>query len=230
VAGLFVTGTDTGVGKTLVSCALARGLREAGVDVGVMKPVETGVPAAGPEDARALVAAARVADPIEIVCPMQFDLPAAPSAAARAEGRHAHLDSLSGAWQTLSDRHAFMLVEGAGGLLVPFDDETTMADLAARWELPVLVVTRACLGTINHTLLTLEACAARGLEVLGVVVSHSTGPLSDADTANLEILKAALGERLIGEVPPGANAASVDPRVAGLEAVCARAIQGRSQT
>jgi len=230
VAGLFVTGTDTGVGKTFVSCALARGLRASGIDVGVMKPVETGVPAAGPADARALVAAAQVADPIEIVCPMQFDLPAAPSAAAQAEGRTAHLESLSEAWQALSGRHEFMLVEGAGGLLVPCDDETTMADLAARWELPVLIVARACLGTINHTLLTLEACAARGLEVVGVVVSHATGPLSSADTANLAILKAALGERLIGEVPPDADAASVDPRVAGLEVVRARAIKGRSQT
>ena len=71
--GLFITGTDTGVGKTVVSCALARGLREAGVDVGVMKPTETGVPAEGPEDARALITAAGVNDPIESVCPLQFD-------------------------------------------------------------------------------------------------------------------------------------------------------------
>ena len=162
MAGLFVTGTDTGVGKTLVSCALARGLREAGVDIGVMKPVETGVPEAGPEDARALAVAAAVTDPIEVICPMQFNLPAAPAAAARAEGRQARIESLSKTWQTLRNRYEFMLVEGAGGLLVPFDDETTMADLAACWELPVLVVARACLGTINHTLLTLEACAARG--------------------------------------------------------------------
>lgn len=219
MAGLFVTGTDTGVGKTFVCCALARGLREAGVDVGVMKPAETGVPAAGPEDARALSAAAGVDDPIELVCPLQFDLPAAPAAAARFEGRRATLAPILDAWATLAARHAFVLVEGAGGLLVPFDEETTMADLAARLGLPVLVVARASLGTINHTLLTLEACERRGLPVAGVVVSHATGPLSEADRENFAVLERALGDRLIGEVPPDADRDRVDPRAAGLEAV-----------
>ena len=131
MAGLFVTGTDTGVGKTLVSCALARGLRGAGIDVGVMKPVETGVPAAGPEDARALITAAGVDDPVELVCPLRFALPAAPEASALAENRRAELDPIQRAWKTLSTRHEFVLVEGAGGLLVPFDAQTNMADLAA---------------------------------------------------------------------------------------------------
>ena len=85
--GLFITGTDTGVGKTFVSCALARGLRAAGVDVGVMKPIETGVPAEGPEDARALRLAAGVDDPLDLICPVRFPLPASPEAAARAEGQ-----------------------------------------------------------------------------------------------------------------------------------------------
>ena len=119
--GVFVTGTDTGVGKTFVACTLARGLREAGIDVGVMKPVETGVPEAGPEDARALRAAAGVDDPLELVCPLQYRLPAAPEAAARAESRVASLDPILNAFERLARRHAFMLVEGAGGLLVPFD-------------------------------------------------------------------------------------------------------------
>ena len=217
--GLFVTGTDTGVGKTFVSCTLARGLRAAGVDVGVMKPVETGVPAAGPEDARALIAAAGTDDPIERVCPLRFGLPAAPEASARVEGRRATLAPILDAWTALSARHAFMLVEGAGGLLVPFDAQTTMADLARRLALPLLVVARADLGTINHTRLTLEACERRGLEVLGVVVSHARGALSEADAENLATLKRWLGARLIGEIPPGADSARIDPRAAGLDAV-----------
>jgi len=222
MAGLFITGTDTGVGKTVVSCALARGLRAAGVDVGVMKPVETGVPSSGPEDARALIRAADVSDDVDLVCPIQYAMPAAPEAAAAAEGSEAEVSSserISRAFTTLSDRHAFMLVEGAGGILVPFDEQTTMATVARQLGLPVLIVARASLGTINHTLLTLEACNKRGLDVLGVVLSHATGTLSEADTQNLEILKRRLGDRLLGEVLPLAQPEEVEPVDAGLDAV-----------
>lgn len=219
MAGVFISGTDTGVGKTLVACALARGLRAAGIDIGVMKPVETGVPAEGPEDARALVRAAGVDDPISLVCPLQFEMPAAPDAAARAEGREASIGPIQEAYQALSSRHARMLVEGAGGLLVPFDAETTMADLAAALALPVLLVARASLGTINHTLLSVEECRRRGLDLIGVVVSHADGPISAADAANLETLKRALGERLVGEVFPVEAGEAVDPAAAGLAAV-----------
>ncbi len=220
--GIFVTGTDTDVGKTFVSCALARGLREAGVDVGVMKPSETVVPPEGPMDARALVAAAGVDDPLELVCPLQYAVPAAPLASARAEGRSVDLEVPMRAFATLATRHDFMLVEGAGGLLVPFDDETSMADFAARLGLPLLVVARASLGTINHTLLTLEACERRGLEVVGVVISHADGVLSEADAMNLMLLRVALGYGLIGEVPPNASRADYDPKSAGLDAIRAR--------
>ena len=219
MAGLFVTGTDTDVGKTFVSCALARGLREAGIDVGVMKPSETGVPAEGPMDARALAAAAGVDDPLELVCPLQYAVPAAPLASARAESRSVDLGIAMRAFETLSGQHDFMLVEGAGGLLVPFDDETSMADFAERLGLPLLVVARASLGTINHTLLTLEACERRGLEVVGVVISHASGVLSEADAMNLTLLREALGDRLIGEVPPNENGADCDPASAGLDAI-----------
>ena len=112
--GLFITGTDTDAGKTVVSCAIARGLRSAGVDVGVMKPAETGVPVEGPYDARALIEAAGVSDSLELVCPQQFDLPAAPLASARAEGREVDLDAIDAAYQEIDRRHECVLVEGAG--------------------------------------------------------------------------------------------------------------------
>jgi dethiobiotin synthetase len=219
MAGIFITGTDTGVGKTVVTCALARGLRAAGIDVGVMKPIETGVPDTGPEDARALVRAAGVDDPLELVCPIQYTMPAAPEASAADEGRTTSVDAIAKAYATLSARHDFVLVEGAGGLLVPIDERTTMASLAERLELGVVIVARASLGTINHTLLTLEACATRALDVVGVVVSHSTGPLSRADAHNLDVLKRSLAEHLIGEIPPQARPDEVDPRDAGLDVV-----------
>jgi dethiobiotin synthetase len=201
-AGVFVSGTDTGVGKTVAACALVRALRERGFDVGVMKPIETGVGAAGPLDALALQEAASCGDPLEEVCPLRFELPAAPNVAAAHEGRGVDLDRVQTAYQSLAARHTVMVVEGAGGLLVPTHARATMADLAARLELPVLVVARAALGTINHTRLTLEALEGRGLPLLGVVISHCAGPLSEADAANLGVLRAELGERLVGEIGP----------------------------
>ncbi len=219
MAGVFVTGTDTGVGKTVVSCALARGLRDAGVDIGVMKPAETGVTAAGPEDAQALAAAAGVKDPLDLICPLQYSIPAAPEACARDENRPADFATILKAYETLVARHEHVLVEGAGGILVPFSMQRSMADLAARLALPVIIVARASLGTINHTLLTLEACDARQLDVLGVVISHSTGPLSDPDQANFDVLRDLLGDRLIGEVPPLESGELPDPVDAGLVAV-----------
>jgi len=200
--GCFVTGTDTGVGKTVAGRAIVCALRARGVDVGVLKPIETGVGDAGPLDAIALRDAAGARDSLDDVCPQRFALPAAPTVAAEAEGRRVDLGAVDRAFARIAARHEFTVVEGAGGLLVPVADGLTMGDLAARMSLPLIVVARAALGTINHTLLTLEAAAARDLDVLGVVISHSDGALSAPDRANLEALRQALGARVIGEIPP----------------------------
>jgi dethiobiotin synthetase len=190
------------VGKTVVACALVRALASRGVDVGAMKPIETGVGAEGPLDALALLDAAGGADPLDDVCPQRFALPAAPTVAASAEGRDVEVWAIRRAWERLSARHDCVVVEGAGGLLVPASPEHSMADLARELGLPLLVVARAALGTINHTLLTLEAAVARGLPVAGVVISHAGGPLSGADAANLDALRRALRGSLLGEIPP----------------------------
>jgi dethiobiotin synthetase len=200
--GCFVTGTDTGVGKTVVACAIVRGLRRRGLDVGVMKPVETGVGAAGPLDARALREAAGVDDPLEDVCPQRFALPAAPAVSAVHEGSAVDVAQLDAAFERLAARHEYLLVEGAGGLLVPVTAELSMAGLAARWELPLIVVARARLGTINHTRLTLEVARGRGLAIAGLVLSHADGPTSPADAANLQALREDPGVQLLGEIPP----------------------------
>jgi dethiobiotin synthetase len=201
-AGCFVTGTDTGVGKTVVACAIVRELRAAGRDVGVMKPAETGVGPDGPLDALALRAAAGVKDPLDDVCPQRFALPAAPCVAAANEGTKVDLVRIRAAFRRLSARHDFLIVEGAGGLLVPLRDDATMADLALDLGLPLVIAARAALGTINHTLLTLEAAVARGLDVCGVVISHAGGRLSAADERNLAFLRGELGGALLGEIPP----------------------------
>jgi len=216
---LFVTGTDTGVGKTVVSCALIAGLRARGLDAGAMKPVETGVGEEGPLDAQALRAAAGDDDPLDLVCPEQFALPAAPTVAAAAEGRSVDGARIRDAFAEIAARHALVVVEGAGGLLVPVTDDADMADLAGSLGLPVLVVARAALGTINHTLLTLRELDRRGLECVGVVLSHSDGVLSPADAANLEVLRAELGRRLVGEVPPLGADAEADPACLDLDRI-----------
>ena len=221
--GLFVTGTDTGVGKTLVACALARALRARGVDLGVLKPAETGVGPAGPLDALALREAAGAEDPIDEVCPEAFALPAAPAVAARAEGRKVDLGRIRDAAARLRARHRFLLVEGAGGALVPLASGVHMLDLAGELELPALVVARGALGTINHTLLTLEALEARGLSLAGVVLSHGPAPLSAPDAANLAWLRKALGSRLLGELPPLADPCHADGS-ALLEALAGRGV------
>lgn len=200
--GWFVTGTDTGVGKTVVACALAEELRARHIDVGVMKPIETGVGGQGPLDAMALAEAAGADDALERICPVQLALPAAPSAAAAAEGSAITLPRIQAAFDALRARHECMIVEGAGGLLVPIRERDSMADLARALGLPLLIVARGRLGTINHTLLTLEVAAARGLPVAGVILSHGPIPLSSADAANLSILRGLLGDKLLGEIPP----------------------------
>lgn len=200
--GVFITGTDTGVGKTVVGCALAEMLRRRRVNVGVMKPIETGVGPQGPLDAISLIESALVEDSLDEVCPQRFALPAAPSVASACEGRSVDLARIRSCYAALAARHERMLVEGAGGLLVPIETGYAMADLARDLGLPLLVVTRASLGTVNHTLLTLEVAQHRGLSVAGVVISHGPRAISTADEKNLEALRDALGKQLVGEVPP----------------------------
>ena len=225
--GLFVTGTDTGVGKTLVACEVVRRLRARGHRVGVVKPVETGVGAEGPLDALALrQAAGAEATSLDDVCPIRLALPAAPNVAAEAEGQQVDLARIHRVIERVIDRSDCVIVEGAGGLLVPLAEGFDMADLALHHRLALLVVCRASLGTLNHTRLTLEAARRRGLGVAGIVISHSTGPLSDADSANLEDLRRRPGAPLLGEVPPLRPGDPVPERALDLDAIEASLLGG----
>lgn len=167
--GLFVTATDTGVGKTFVSCALLRAAARRGMRVAVMKPCETGD---GDDGDRLLRAAGRPLDPA-LVRPYRFHLPASPEAAAAAEGGTVDVERIVEAHDRLAADADFILVEGAGGLLVPLAPGVLMADLAARLGLPLAIVARPSLGTVNHTLLTIEAARRRQLTVAGVIFSRA---------------------------------------------------------
>ncbi len=201
-AAVFVTGTDTGCGKTAVACAIARAARAAGLRVRVMKPVETGCePAEGSlhaADAMALAHAAADDSPLDRICPYRLRLAAAPSVAARAEGVAIDPTRIHALCESARAESDLLIVEGAGGLLVPLTQTLDMAELARILDLPLVVVARATLGTINHTRLTLEAAHARGLDVLGLVVSQATPCLCAADRANLDELQSHLSVALLG--------------------------------
>ncbi len=209
--GLFITGTDTEVGKTVITAALADAFRRRGVDVGVMKPVATGCLRRNgqllSEDAESLLKASSSSDPIELVCPYRFEPPVAPWVALRqAQGERPgdariSFERVEQAFLTLSQRHDFMLVEGIGGLSVPLDSQRTVADLIRRLRLPLLIVARAGLGTINHTLLTIEAVRSEGLEVLGVVLNRRSRNPSLAERTNPQVIRKLSGLPVFGIVP-----------------------------
>lgn len=190
---VLVAGTDTGVGKTHVTCALARGLVASGLAVGVMKPCETGVADVGdgtlPEgsDAAALVAAAGCRASARDVRPYGFALPVAPQVAAQSAGVQIELSVLAAALGRLRAAHDVVLVEAAGGVLVPLAPGLTVVDLAVRLSLPVVLVARTGVGTLNHSALSARTLRAAGLRLLGVVLSSPAGPPSEADRANLSL-------------------------------------------
>ncbi len=179
IKGIFITGTDTGVGKTYVAAGIAARLKRIGVDVGVMKPVETGCGARRgrliPNDAVRLMKSAGVRDALALVNPYRFRKPLAPSIAAKLEGREISPERIVRSYHMLSQRHDFMIVEGAGGIMVPLRHKYTYLDLARTIGLPVIIVARPSLGTINHTLLTITALREKGLEIAGIVINDAQG-------------------------------------------------------
>lgn len=203
--GLFITGTDTGVGKTVVGGLLAVLLRRQGINVGVMKPIESGCPRRDgtlyPQDAHYLKMKAESQDPLEEIIVYTLELPAAPAVAARQEGVQIELDRIVERFRTLSRRHQLTLVEGAGGLLVPLTRDQDNSHLILALGVPALVVARASLGTINHTLLTLRWAEHVGIEVCGVIVNHLSPEVSEAEKENLAALLERLTVPFLGEVP-----------------------------
>ena len=188
MTSLFITGTDTGIGKTLVGCGIAAALTAQGKRVGVLKPAETGCDmrdgALYPDDALRLADYARSKLPIETVCPYRFSPPVAPSVAAEQAGMTIQPERIIEMFHTIADQHDVTLVEGAGGLLVPLAGRYSFADLARDLGIPILVVVGSKLGALNHTLLTLHCIAARALPLAGYTLNHPTPATDDAITTN----------------------------------------------
>ncbi len=202
--GFFVTGTDTGVGKTLVSAALTRALVTRGLRVAVMKPVASGsdLTPQGPRnsDALALMAASNVPAPYEVVNPYCFLPPISPHIAAREAHAVIDLGLLRSRFDALATASDCVIVEGAGGWLAPISDGATMADLAASLSLPVLLVVGLRLGCLNHALLTRESLITRGAAFAGWI-ANAVAPHFDRSAENLATLTARLGGPPLARLP-----------------------------
>jgi dethiobiotin synthetase len=201
--GLFITGTDTGIGKTLVAGGLARVLADRGESVGVMKPVETGCPKEGwPPDADFLRRCARVDDSMDTIVPERFSAALAPLVAAERERREVDIERIRTSFGRLAEKYERLIVEGAGGISVPLTRNVDYAVLAGLLGLRVLVVARPGLGTLNHTFLTVHYAQCRGLTVIGVVVSGFDPKTDDlAEQTNPETIETLCGVPVLGLVP-----------------------------
>jgi dethiobiotin synthetase len=225
--GLFVVGTDTGVGKTFVASAIARTWRGLGRRVGVLKPVASGASVREArlvsDDAERLIEAIGGGIPRDRVAPLVFEEPLAPPVAARRQGTPLSLgqvvEAVSGCLNWWQARAEVMVVEGVGGLLCPLAEGATIADLALYLDYPLLIVAHRGLGTLNHTLLTVEAARGRALRIAGIVLNGAR-PAEEpiVEESNAEELACRLGGvAILAEWEHGVNSdqAAVAPEAGG---------------
>jgi len=207
--GVFVTGTDTGIGKTVAACALVHALRARGLRVAPMKPVAAG--AEGHDgiqanaDTMALIAAAGLArEAAADVTPVLLREPMAPHIAAQREGLRITAEPIRAAFERLVARADFVVAEGVGGYLVPLADDWDAADLARELGLPVVLVVGMRLGCLNHALLTAQAIAASGMPLAGWI-ANTLDPLMAVPDENVEALRVRLAAPLLGRLPYAVN-------------------------
>ncbi len=205
---LGVTGTDTNVGKTVVARALVTALRDRGLSVAAMKPVETGVEG-DPLDGRQLWEAAGGTDAMSDVCPEQFAAPLAPWVAARLAGRAIDLPAMEAARARLEAGRDALVVEGAGGLLVPIADGVAYDTLFRRWRMELIVVAGNRLGAVNHTLLTVRAAQHAGLTLRAIIVNTlSPDTPTTAEHTNLDTIRRLVPSAMVLPFPyvtPGSD-------------------------
>lgn len=202
--GVFITGTDTAVGKTLVTAALTLQLKKRGVLVGVMKPIETGVSPAREmqSDASRLRSIIESEEPLGAIRPYSFEQPVAPLAAAQAQGYPINPDTIKKVYRLLSSRYDCIVVEGVGGVRVPITPKISVIDLIKSLRLPVIVVGRSGLGGINHALLTIEALRHNKISVVALVLNQTQSARSALarlqERTTLEILRKQAGVPVLG--------------------------------
>jgi dethiobiotin synthetase len=204
--GFFITGTDTGVGKTVIAGAVIRVMLSHGVKTCAMKPIESGCGREGsiliPYDGMFLRQAAHMEEPLSLVVPFCFESPLAPLAASEMEGKKVGIDEIKKAYYALYKSYEAIVVEGVGGLMVPIRKDYYVVDLAKECSLPLLIVTKPGLGTINHTMLTVNCALEAGLEVAGLVINYSRPPENSlAEKTNPKVLEEICPAPVIGTFP-----------------------------
>lgn len=199
--GIFVTGTDTGVGKTIVTAAIASNLIQAGRKVGVIKPVQTGTVVSGPTDLEFVQSLIGNVTPIDSSCPYKFPDPVAPLVASMLSGERIDIKKITDSYSKLAEQNDTVIVEGAGGFLVPILEDYFMSDLALELDIPIVIVARPNLGTLNHTLLTLESAQKKGVEVAGIVISNYPWDPGIPEQTNPELLMSMTGVNILGVLP-----------------------------
>jgi dethiobiotin synthetase len=204
--GFFITGTDTGVGKTIVAGAVIKALAFLGVRTGVMKPIESGCGREGgmliPFDGMFLKQAAHVDEQITLVTPCCLESPLAPLAASERDMAGIDLDEIRQSFSSLSKKYAAMVVEGIGGLMVPISEDYYVIDLAREFGLPLLVVAKPGLGTVNHTMLTVKCALDAGLDVAGVIINYRQPPEGSlAEKTNPKLLGQVCPVPVVGTFP-----------------------------
>ncbi|MEW5978859.1 MAG: dethiobiotin synthase [Acidobacteriota bacterium] len=204
--GIFITATDTSVGKTTVAAGMIGYLKRLGYNVGVMKPVASGAieTEAGrliSQDAEMLVKFSGSEDPWEWINPYCFSAAVTPALAARIEGVTIDFGRIRECFHQMAERHDLVVVEGAGGVLSPVFEKLYVADLISLLELPVMIVSRAALGTINHTLMTCEALRSRNLRTVGFFLNRFPRTPNLSESTNAEIISSLSGLPHLGSIP-----------------------------
>jgi dethiobiotin synthetase len=203
---IFVTGTDTGIGKTVISSAISAffSLRKQ-MNVGVMKPFECGLSKTDkdllPWDAICLREASGSNDDLNTISPYTLEAPVAPEVAAMLEHVNIDINMVDKIYHSLAKSHDLLVIEGAGGVLVPIKENFFFADLIQKWNAPTLIVSRLGLGTINHTLLTNHLLKERGIKVIGVILNNTDGLGDLPAQTNPDILRKYLDVPVLGIFP-----------------------------
>ena len=200
----FITGTDTEIGKTTLSCTLIRALAGKGLRVAPMKPVAAGASQVDGvwhnEDVDALMSASNMTLPVSLVSPFLLKTPIAPHLSAKLDGQVIDLQHILSCYRTLCEQADAVIVEGVGGFCVPFTQDTSSADLAVQLNLPVILIVGLKLGCINHALLTAEAIRARGLKLAGWIANRIE-PFMPYGDENIQTLEALIGAPRLGTMP-----------------------------
>ncbi len=204
--GIFITGTDTEVGKTVVAAGLASAIKTRGVDVGVMKPVASGAERKGDKlvsrDVLFLADSIDSNDEMDLINPVALEMPLSPYVAANLEKKEIDVSRIKDAYSRLTGRHDFLIVEGIGGILVPITKDCLVADMILELGLPLVIVTRPNLGTINHTLLTIREAERCGIAIKGLIFNWTNEQEAGiAEKTNPGIIEELSGIPVLGVLP-----------------------------